>query len=144
MRTCFLVALLVGYGAPLFAQNAAPEVDDFYIHPTAPKGPAAVDAAYKPAVMAKMEQIARDPTSLIYDWGDPPHQGWIDLRGTPRYDGLIGCARVKGKNGFGGYGNWMKIYYVVTASGEAAIMQTWDDGLPPVGKYISHDPGCPR
>ena len=138
----FLTASLGWAVSPVAAQSTREYVDDFHIQPSARTGPVPADDAYKPGVMAQMEKTARDPTSLIYEWGDPPRQGWIDLRGTPRYDGLVGCVFVKGKNGFGGYGNWMKFFYAVTPSGQTAILQTWNDQLPPVGKYISHDTGC--
>lgn len=98
------------------------------------------DSAYKPAVQAGFEMVARDPTSLLYNWGRPPKEGWVDYRGEPRYEGLIGCVMVRGKNGWGGYAEPKTYLYVVTRSGEAHAYR-WI-GTPRVGKFISHDPGC--
>lgn len=104
---------------------------------------------YKAVVEGKMQEVARDPTSLIYQWGDPPQLGFTRLLLGPRHEGLVGCVRVKGKNAYGGYGDWKDFIYVInqnTGKLEANI------DFPNPNKFmaallrrgeISHDPHCP-
>ena len=111
--------------------------------PDAPAPP--VD--YKAGVEQKVRMLARDPTSILYEWGSAPRMGWTDMAFQPRAEGLIGCVMVKGKNGFGGYDiNWKTIVYVVDPITGHVLnsFQTFDGKTPRVGKHISHDPGCPE
>lgn len=104
---------------------------------------------YQSVVKTKMESIARDPTSLIYQWGDPPRLGWTKLLFGPRHQGLVGCVRVKGKNAYGGYADWNNYIYVIDPTTKQVIANI---NFPTPNKFmprllrrgdIGHDPHCP-
>ena len=96
------------------------------------------DEAYKPAVMRYFEGVARDPTSIIYEWGPPPRQGWTDIAFAPRREGLVGCVGINARNGYGGYAGRRWYTYVVA---DGVLIQQFE-GTVRIGRFISHNPGC--
>ena len=142
MRNLIMAGMLAGLALVTTSAQAQEQEQEQALKEATP--PAMVD--YKAILEKKVRMNMRDPTSVLYEWGNEPRIGWADMAFSPRYEGLVGCFMFKGKNGYGGYADWVTSIYVIDpASGSVLTMFGTVDGKPPkIGKFISHDPGCPQ